>query len=934
MSSNCIFIIDVDDTITFSPKEIKKISDYDLSLPNQTVIDKVNSLYNEGHHIVLYTARGNTLCSTLKEIEEKVRPGLEKWLTEKKVKYHELKFGKISYPETKTYYIGDEVLTIEQFINNDNSTYGKTKSNNLVSDKSKVLILGNGVSRSGIEDFISTWDGEIWVCNKAFTEVVTYKNISLVASIHPEMLKEANEFRKKNNLEYEIISKLVTKSDYKDSSFHVSRGWSTGSLLITEAFERKYKKIYLAGFDMGGKDLYQTHELHGVSFRQQFREIQKLYDTSIVEFVSASCSKTDYDWFEPDLKWPVVPNNSILIVGNGAFLLEQEGGRVIDSHPFVVRINDYETKGYEKYSGSKTDCWITGANRDTQIKGRKIDRVFPLCLMRPDNKNALSDSDFNKRTGLLKKNVSFLPDYIYNKIITAPDIPNPSTGLKAIILFTKLFPDLKIIITGFDFLKEKKHYYKEEVLSENFGKYHLWEKERAYVDDLIKQGRVSLLTAKETPDLLPEKEKIEITKTWPIKPKQPIIILGNSPEVLKSEKGKEIDSFPCVVRLNDFVTKGYEKYIGSKTDIWVTGANLKTILKNRDTTNLFPICSMKPSIKNGLTKELFEQRLGIPEEKFLFFEEGLYEKVCLIKGINNPSTGLKAIQIFLSLFPDNPIYVHGFDFYQNKAHYYKEETPAVQLGKSNEWDKEKEVYTTWVNSDKIKKLSDNVCYRKNLPVKNIFLFGSSLVLKDLDIEEFNTLRKQKDIVTGGVNRIYKLFQPEHYFFMDGVVLGELERDQVEKENSSPWLLPSFIFSNPDMPFDKKEVATYMKKQKIKEINTFNFQEHTKRKSSLLWLIIYLQNVVYKEYNCKFYLYGISLVAKDEDKNYFYDSSFSKNQNKKEVLQTQYNSQLEGYKELLKKGYNLVSITPGSKLNTSMPFIDISLIDFIKGMPDK
>ena len=46
------------------------------------------------------------------------------------------------------------------------------------------------------------------------------------------------------------------------------------------------------------------------------------------------------------------------------------------------------------------------------------------------------------------------------------------------------------------------------------------------------------------------------------------IIISNSRSILKKEYGKLIDNFDVVIRLNKCVTDGYEKYIGSKTDIW------------------------------------------------------------------------------------------------------------------------------------------------------------------------------------------------------------------------------------------------------------------------------------------------------------------------------------------------------------------------------
>jgi histidinol phosphatase-like enzyme len=53
-------------------------------------IDKVNRLYDQGHEIILWTARGTVTKIDWRELTEKQ---LEEW----GVKYHELKFGKPYY---------------------------------------------------------------------------------------------------------------------------------------------------------------------------------------------------------------------------------------------------------------------------------------------------------------------------------------------------------------------------------------------------------------------------------------------------------------------------------------------------------------------------------------------------------------------------------------------------------------------------------------------------------------------------------------------------------------------------------------------------------------------------------------------------------------------------------------------------------------------
>ena len=49
-----------------------------------------------------------------------------------------------------------------------------------------------------------------------------------------------------------------------------------------------------------------------------------------------------------------------------------------------------------------------------------------------------------------------------------------------------------------------------------------------------------------------------------------VIIIGNSPSILLHNYGKQIDSYDVVIRLNRCVTKGFEKFIGNKIDIWAT----------------------------------------------------------------------------------------------------------------------------------------------------------------------------------------------------------------------------------------------------------------------------------------------------------------------------------------------------------------------------
>lgn len=100
-------VVDIDDTISFTYNR-----DFDNSVPNQQVIDKINKLYDEGWKIILFTARGGKSCKTLEQKEAKYRELTERWLKRHNVKYNELMFGK----PNADYYVDDKNISIDEFL--------------------------------------------------------------------------------------------------------------------------------------------------------------------------------------------------------------------------------------------------------------------------------------------------------------------------------------------------------------------------------------------------------------------------------------------------------------------------------------------------------------------------------------------------------------------------------------------------------------------------------------------------------------------------------------------------------------------------------------------------------------------------------------------------------------------------------------------------
>tara|TARA_R110000868_G_scaffold63957_3_gene192533 strand:- start:377 stop:754 length:378 start_codon:yes stop_codon:yes gene_type:complete len=95
-----IIAFDLDDVICYRPKEYEHLgpNKYDYCEPDQSVIDLVNSLYEDGNKIVIYTARGmsqykGNVSLIYSELYSKTIQQLDSW----GLKYHRLVMGKIHY---------------------------------------------------------------------------------------------------------------------------------------------------------------------------------------------------------------------------------------------------------------------------------------------------------------------------------------------------------------------------------------------------------------------------------------------------------------------------------------------------------------------------------------------------------------------------------------------------------------------------------------------------------------------------------------------------------------------------------------------------------------------------------------------------------------------------------------------------------------------
>lgn len=142
------------------------------------------------------------------------------------------------------------------------------------------------------------------------------------------------------------------------------------------------------------------------------------------------------------------------------------------------------------------------------------------------------------------------------------------------------------------------------------------------------------------------------------------IIIGNGQSALNYKAGLIIDSYPKVIRLNNFVITGHETCIGTKTDIWanINHHNIEKKLENEYKTIL---------VLNAMRPIDYEKFPGQHVINSILDIYGILKKLNITFPDNLcPSTGLHAVLYFIEL--TGPVTYYGFD-YLKTGHYFDPE---------------------------------------------------------------------------------------------------------------------------------------------------------------------------------------------------------------------------------------------------------------------
>jgi len=237
------------------------------------------------------------------------------------------------------------------------------------------------------------------------------------------------------------------------------------------------------------------------------------------------------------------------------------------------------------------------------------------------------------------------------------------------------------------------------------------------------------------------------------------IVIGNAPSVLFNEYGHIIDQFDVVIRMNSFEIDGYEKYVGTKTNIWSRthgeemavkdGANFDEVWlkdgwqdKRKDFDTEGKSWGEHPVLNHDKTK-LHTLKVWQMEDVVHGNQGDMWMRM-------NCTTGFCSIKTALERF--DRVTTYGFTFFQNqkndgvitKPHYYDKEPPVLSHNfrkPVDEWltqpyRKEKEAVVNWHKQGKLN-----------------FLFPEEVFdVENLDFSQFNdwTTKTPEHLVGKGI----------------------------------------------------------------------------------------------------------------------------------------------------------------------------------------
>ena len=208
---------------------------------------------------------------------------------------------------------------------------------------------------------------------------------------------------------------------------------------------------------------------------------------------------------------------------------------------------------------------------------------------------------------------------------------------------------------------------------------------------------------------------------------------------------------------------------------------------------------------------------------------------------------------------------------------------------------------------------------KKTEEKHILIFGNDHTINDFPFEKL----KDTDLITAGVNRIWKKYDCDYLYFLDKDIIEEMLEINYNQNNTTLIYPEKYLKKSTSEDILNNFKDKYLYKI-TKDINyTIN---------SVIWLINTIDKEIYPNNLCNFYIYGVSLKWNADDKHHFWvgDNKVLNNHDEK-YYKIRFDRFFKGFMKLKDEGYKIISCSKNSKINEIFPYKSINgiLKRFIK-----
>ena len=194
----------------------------------------------------------------------------------------------------------------------------------------------------------------------------------------------------------------------------------------------------------------------------------------------------------------LIHGKTIALVGNGPSEVGKGKGPEIDAHDIVIRMNNYQTAGFEQDYGYKTDIWIRGfGGEDLNDYTDKMHYLF--AGITGDYRFIPLYWDFQLDIlyrDLVERNITsgYISCDLYSQLSRKTQI-SPTTGFSSLYTIKSLGCK-QLDVYGFSFQQEKSdgyatHYFndRDEQEAKERSVYHSWDKESEYIRWFLKNKK-------------------------------------------------------------------------------------------------------------------------------------------------------------------------------------------------------------------------------------------------------------------------------------------------------------------------------------------------------------------------------------------------------------------------------------------------------------